>query len=133
MNTPKAKSLITGEKEPINEAPEGLPPGGPQRRPMRPGGPPRREAGPGGPDEPGEPGGLSPKEKVALKDLVILDLLNLLGNDRFATMIAQVGLGTAPISPEVVRHFLDEAGKYADKMSPQVNELMGKIAQMPAQ
>lgn len=131
-NTSKAKSLITGDKEPLNEAPEGTPPGGsggPPRRPMRPGGPPRREA-PGGPDG-GDPSGFSPQERLALKDLVILDLLAALGGDSFYESVAKVGLGTAPLTPDIVRHFLDEAGKYADKMPPQVNALMGKISSMP--
>jgi hypothetical protein len=66
-----------------------------------------------------------------LKDLIILDLLQALGNDSFYTLIANVALKGTPITPEVVRHLLDEAPKYADKMSPEVNELMGKIAAMP--
>jgi hypothetical protein len=68
---------------------------------------------------------------MALKDLIILDLLNALGNDPFYTEIANVALKGEPISPQVVRHLMDEAPKYADKMAPDVNDLMGKIAQMP--
>jgi orotate phosphoribosyltransferase len=74
---------------------------------------------------------LSARERSALKDLIILDLLHALGNDAFFVMIAGVALKGDPISPEVVRHLLDEAPKYADKMSPEVNALMGKIAGMP--
>jgi hypothetical protein len=133
MNS-KAKSLITGQPEQLTEAPEGMPPGGgggaPQRGPggpprRGPGGPPRRPGGPGGPGNGVDPG--------VLKDLIILDLLQALGNDPFFTMIANVALKGEPITPEVVRHLMDEAPKYADKMSPEVNELMGKIAQMPMQ
>lgn len=67
-----------------------------------------------------------------MKDLVILDLLHALGNDAFYTEIAGIASGK-PITPQIVRHLMDEAPKYADKMSPQVNELMGKIAAMPQQ
>jgi hypothetical protein len=131
MNS-KARSLITGE--PLNEAPEdgAAPvspvPGSPARRP---GGPPPRPQRPGGPGGPPEAGGISSKERSALKDLIILDLLNALGNDPFYTEIANVALKGAPITPQVVRHLMDEAPKYADKMPPEVNELMGKIAQLP--
>jgi hypothetical protein len=133
---PTARSLITGEKQPINEAPgdiPGGPSGGPGGPPRRPGGPPRRMERPGGPGGPGGPeaGGFSPKERSALKDLIILDLLNALANDPFYTEIANVALQGAPITPQVVRHLMDEAPKYADKMAPEVNELMGKIAAMP--
>lgn len=133
MNTPKAKTLITGE-QPINEGddmghdiggPGGPPPPrGPGGHPRRPGGPPRRPGGPGGPGGQGI-------DQSALKDLIILDLLQALGNDSFYTLIASVALKGAPITPEIVRHLLDEAPKYADKMTPEVNELMGKIAAMP--
>lgn len=136
MNTPKAKTLITGE-QPINEGPDDMPapgiggggppprgPGGPLRRP---GGPPRRPGGPGG------PGAAHGLDEGAVKDLIILDLLHALGNDPFMVEIAQVALKGAPITPQVARHLMDEAPKYADKMSPEVNELMGKIAAMPMQ
>lgn len=88
-----------------------------------------RQRGPGGPGP--QEGGLSGKERLALTQLVILDLLNALGNDPFYTEIANIALQGAPITPHAVRHFMDEAPKYADKMPPEVNELMGKIAQMP--
>ena len=136
MNS-KARSLITGEKGELNEAPEGMmPPGGgpPQRGPggppRRPGGPPRRPGGPGGPGGPGAgpEHGLDPE---LVNELIILDLLNALGNDPFYTEIANVALKGAPITPHVVRHLMDEAPKYADKMSPGLNEMMGKIAAMP--
>jgi hypothetical protein len=131
MNTPKAKTLITGE-QPLNEGPDDMPapgaggppqrgPGGPPRRPG--GGPPRRSGAPGGP-------GL---DQSALKDLIILDLLHALGNDAFMVEIASVALKGTPLTPQVVQHLMDEAPKYADKMSPEVNELMGKIAAMPRQ
>jgi hypothetical protein len=102
----KAKSLITGETEPLNESPEGMetpPPRGPS----------------GGADQ------------QALAQLVILDLLHALNYDKFYTEIADLVLKGAPITPDKVRHFLDEAPKYADKMSPEVNALMEKISQMP--
>jgi hypothetical protein len=132
MNTPNAKTLITGE-QPVHEGDEmGAPaPGGPP--PQRgPGGPPRRPGGP--PRRPGAPAaggqGLDPD---ALKDLIILDLLHALGNDAFYVDVANVALKGQPLSPQMVRHLMDEAPKYADKMSPAVNELMGKIAAMPQQ
>lgn len=128
----KAKSLITGETEPLNESPEGMEtppprgPGGPPRRPGGPGGPMRRPGGPGGPGGPS--GGV---DQQALAQLVILDLLHALNYDKFYTEIADLVLKGAPITPDKVRHFLDEAPKYADKMSPEVNALMEKISQMP--
>lgn len=129
MNS-KAKSLITGEGEPLNEAPEGTPPGGGPGAPQRgPGGPPRRPGGPPQRSRPGGPG--AGPDTGVLKELIILDLLNALGNDPFYAMIAEVGLKGAPMTPEFVRHIMDEAPKYADKMSPELNELMGQIAQMP--
>lgn len=131
----KAKTLITGEGEPLNEAPENMePPRGPGGPPRRPGGPPMRSRGSGGqsgpPGEPGEPspGQFGGKEKPLIIELVILDLLQALNHDRFFTAIADIGLKGAPITPELARHFLDEAPKYADKMSPGLNALMEKIA-----
>jgi hypothetical protein len=87
-----------------------------------------RRQRPGGPAAEGE---VSQAEAVALKDLVILDLLNALGNSPFYTEIADIALKGSQITPEIARHFMDEAYKYGSKMSPEVNELMNKIAQMP--
>jgi hypothetical protein len=130
MNTPKAKTLITGE-QPLNEGPDDMPGAGGPPPPQRgPGGPPRRPGGP--PRRAGAPGGAG-LDQNALKDLIILDLLHALGNDAFMVEIADCALKGTPLTPQVVRHLMDEAPKYADKMSPEVNELMGKIAAMPTQ
>lgn len=142
MNTPKAKSLITGEQD-MNESTEGMEPsnvpGGPPRGPgpggppRRAGGPPRRPGGPGGPGGGPDEGGFTPRERSALKDLIILDLLQAIGDDKFYNEIADVALKGAPLSPAMIRHFMDEAPRYAERMSPEVNELMGKIAALPQQ
>ena len=142
MKESKARDLITGEGQ-INEGDDlgrdlGNPtgpapqrPGGPPRRPM-PGGPMRRgPGGPGGPGSPAHPSGLNPAEQSALKDLVILDLLQALNNDRFYTQIANVALKGEALTPEFLRHIMDEAPKYAGAMSKEVNDLMGKLSQMP--
>jgi hypothetical protein len=134
--TSKAKSLITGE---LNEGQEEMPGGapgpsrGPGGPPRRPGGPPRRERGPGGFGGPPREDGLSPDDQSALKDLIILDLLQALGGDAFYAEIAAVALKGSPLTPAMIRHFMDEAPRYAESMSPEVNELMGKLSKMPTQ
>lgn len=127
-----ARGLITGQT-PITEAEE-MPTGGPGPGPgPRPGGPPRGmrmpgRPGPGGPAEP--EGAFTRQERAAMKDLVILDLLAALGGG-FYEPIAQMALkGTDP-DPAMIRHFMDEAGKYSDKMTPEVVALMNKLASLP--
>jgi hypothetical protein len=127
---PSARELITGEK-PINEN-DGMMAGGPTGPGPgpRPGGPRGMRPGgrPGGPPEP--EGAFTRQERAAMKDLVILDLVHALGGG-FYDAIAEMGLkGTDP-DPAMIRHFMDEAGKYADKMSPEVQALMNKLAKLP--
>lgn len=127
-----ARGLITGET-PITEAEE-MPTGGPGPGPgPRPSGPPRgmRMAGRPGPGGPSEPEGtFTRQERAAMKDLVILDLVTALGGG-FYEPIAEMALkGTDP-DPAMIRHFMDEAGKYSDKMTPEVVGLMNKLASLP--
>jgi hypothetical protein len=129
-----AKSLITGDGQPVNEGAEGMPPApgsGQPRRPMPPGQrrDPRAMGGPGGPPE--EEGMLTRQERVAMKDLVLLDLLNMTGSDPFFVALVNMAVkGTDP-DPAQIRHFMDEAGKFAKSMTPQVVELMNKLAAAP--
>jgi hypothetical protein len=127
-----SKALITGET--VNESPDM--PGAPGREPSGntgrsyPRGPGRR----GGP--PGEMGGelqgkFSPRERQAFKELAILDLLNALGGDQFYSTIANMALKGEDPDPSMIQHFMDEAPKYASQMSPELNELMGKLFSMP--
>lgn len=72
---------------------------------------------------------MSLQEQSALKDLVILDLLNAFANgDTFYTDLATMALaGKAPDRTQA-QHFLQEAGKWAKQFGPAHNELMNKIA-----
>jgi hypothetical protein len=80
---------------------------------------------------PGQPEGLlTRQERAAMKDLVLLDLLHAVGGGFFAPIVNMAIKGTDP-DPAMIRHFMDEAGKYADQMSPEVNALMGKLASLP--
>lgn len=145
-----AKHLITGQG-PVTEADlgdlgpgpgrDGAPgaPGGPSGGPGGgPGGPRRPRRGPGGPGGPGGPEGgpagmLSPQEKDTFVKLLLLDMLNAMGNDRFFTELVAVAMaGQDPTKPQM-RHFLDEAGRYADKLTPEMGELMNKFAQLQSQ
>jgi hypothetical protein len=140
----KAKDLIMagGDPQRLVEDPgdfEGSAPGqgGPPQRPMRQpgmGNAPRRprpgtEDGAEGPVG-GPPGMFTPKERAALKDLIILDMLHALGNDGFWGGIANIALTGADPTPEQMTHFLDEAGKYQKSFKPGMNELMEKIAKL---
>jgi hypothetical protein len=142
MSKPNAKSLITGA-EPINEGigdeqpphrqgpPGGRPPGPPGGpRGMR-GGPGAPGRAPGGPEEP--QGMLSRQERAAMKDLVLLDLVSAMGGDPFYKSLVDMAIkGTDP-DPAMIRHFMDEAPKFAKEMPPHVNELMGKLFNLPKQ
>lgn len=91
-----------------------------------------RRGGPGDPMGGEEPAGmLSRAERVAMKDLVLLDVLQATGNDPFYKAIVDMAIkGTDP-DQNMIRHFMDEAGKYAKEMSPEVNALMNKLASAP--
>lgn len=130
----KAKELITGdvnENEEPSQAPA-PPAGGP---PRRPGGGFRRHAPPGGaPGGPAAPGaeapvGLTPQEKSALKDLVLIDLLTAFasGDTFYEDLVAMALEGREPDRAQA-KHFLDEAGKWAKRFGPDHNALMNKIA-----
>ncbi len=96
------------------------------RRPMRPG----EEGDAFGMG--GEPEGmLSRKERQFFKDLVLLDMLQAMGGDAFYATLVKTAIDGGDPDPSQIRHFLDEAGQFADKMSPGVNELMGKLASLP--
>lgn len=69
---------------------------------------------------------LSRQEKIALKDLIILDLWNAVGKGYHDEEV-MAALGRGPVTPAMARHLRDEAGRYADVMSPEVNALMSKI------
>lgn len=145
--TMKAKTLIESGDE---MAAGGPGPSGPPRgnRPPGPFGrervrasnelPRMRHAGPGGMH--GQMGGaeepaglLSRQEKSTFKDLVILDLLHASGGDQFYASIAQAAINGTDPDPAMIRHFMDEAGKYAKMMPPAVMDLMGKFADIPRQ
>ena len=132
----KSKALITG----VNEDDEM---GGPPQRPPGPGGGPRPprpgpdrgrhrtfSGQPGHPDA-GEGGevGLSPREKAAFKDIILLDLAAAFaGGDPFYTELVQCAVEGREPDKNQIRHLMDEAGKFAKQLGPEHNELMNKLA-----
>lgn len=92
----------------------------------RRGGPPGRPGGPrpGGPREP--QGRFSPRERNALKDILLAELAHRLG-DGYYQELADVIINNRDPDEGQIKHFLDEAPAFYEKLGPDAKALLDKL------
>lgn len=71
------------------------------------------------------------QERDALKAIVMWELLTMTGRDTFYKTLVETVLGNKDLEPAQIRHLLDEAGKFADLLSPEQRAVLDKLASLP--